>query len=326
MKPLVSVVIPNYNGKEYLMNCVDSLMQQHGRAFEVIIVDDCSTDGSMEEVALKYPENDAFPLMRYVRNKENVGFAASVNRGIRKAGAEYVILLNNDTEAEPDFVNAMVRSIRRSPRIFSVQAKMIQLHDKTKLDSSGDYLCALGWAFTKGKDKPEALYNRRKRIFSACGGAAIYRKKLLEELGMFDEKHFAYLEDVDIGYRALLHGYDNIYEPAAVVYHAGSGSSGSRYNEFKARLSGRNNIYMLHKNMPMWQRILNAPLLVLGFAAKIAFYISKGLGRVYVSGLIEGIKLARANRGRYVDFSVVPVRNVIVMELRLVTNIFRKIL
>ena len=106
---------------------------------------------------------------------------------------------------------------------------------------------------------------RRRVIFASCAGADIYRKKVFEKIGYFDEEHFAYLEDIDVGYRARIFGYENWYVPAALVYHVGSGTSGSRYNQFKTRYSSRNNIYLIYKNMPVLQIILNLPFLVPGF-------------------------------------------------------------
>ena len=106
---------------------------------------------------------------------------------------------------------------------------MIQLHDRDKMDDAGNYYCALGWAFARGKGKDIRHYDREQKIFSTCAGAAIYRKKFIDRIGDFDEEHFAYLEDLDIGYRARICGYQNWYAPKAKVYHVGSGTSGSRY-------------------------------------------------------------------------------------------------
>ena len=97
-------------------------------------------------------------------------------------------------------------------------------------------------AYAYGKDKSVKKYNNIRKIFAACGGASIYRKKVFEEIGMFDEKHFAYLEDIDVGYRARIAGYDNLYEPKSEVIHVGSAASGARYNEFKVKMSSRNNV------------------------------------------------------------------------------------
>ena len=322
----LSVIIPNYNGKQYLEACVDSLFNQSVRSFEVIIVDDASADGSAESLKEKYPENTGFPRVRYLSHKENKGFAASVNDGIAAAVSEYVLLLNNDTLADPAFVETMWREIRRSDKIFSVSAKMLNMYEPEKMDDAGDFFCALGWAFSDARDKEASKYRRRREVFSACGGAAIYRKDVLNKLGGFDEAHFAYLEDVDLGYRAKLQGYHNIYSPKASVLHAGSGSSGSRYNDFKLRLTVRNQVYLLYKNTPLWQWILNLCPLLAGWGIKFIFFAKKGMGKGYLSAFAEGIKLCRANKEKKQDFSHIPFFIQLKVEGQLIINTVRRFL
>lgn len=267
----VSVIIPNFNGLAYLEGVLSSLERQSMKNFEVILVDNGSTDGSCAFVASQYS------WVHIIELSENFGFSRAVNEGIRAARAPYVLLLNNDTEVEPDFLKEMVEGIQRHKKAFSCQAKMIQFHDRDKMDDGGNYYCALGWAFAEGKGKAAEYYDKEKKIFSSCAGAAIYRKKIFEKIGYFDDEHFAYLEDLDVGYRARIYGYENWYIPGAVVYHVGSGTSGSRYNQFKIRYSSRNNIYMIYKNMPLLQIILNLPFLLVGFGMKILFSASKDM-------------------------------------------------
>lgn len=331
MQIKVSVIIPNYNGEEYLENCIDSLMKQDVRSFEIIVIDDASNDESMKRIVEKYPENGAFPRTRYVQHEENKGFCHSVNEGIALAEAPYVILLNNDTVAETSFVKEMFYAIRRSEKIFSVQAKMLSMKDKEIIDDAGDYYCSLGWAYAAGKGKRASRkqvsrYEKERQIFAACGGAAIYRKEILQEIGGFDEQHFAYLEDIDIGYRAKLHGLKNLFTPKAIVYHAGSAASGSRYNKFKARLSARNSVYIIYKNMPGWQIIVNFPHFVIGFSLKVIFYILKGMGNTYIKGLYEGMKLCGSEVGKEhrQDFKKIGLFRCIVMEAELLLNTLRR--
>ena len=144
------------------------------------------------------------------------------------------------------------------------------------------------------------LYKKDCEIFAACAGAAIYRRSLLsdEQVGLFDKEHFAYLEDIDIGYRAKIYGYRNWFAANAVVYHAGSATSGSRYNEFKTKLAARNSVYLIYKNMPFLQILINLPFLAAGFFIKTMFFIKKGLGKAYVSGLANGVRLSFSPEGR----------------------------
>ena len=292
----VSVVIPNFNGMAYLDGVLSSLERQTIRNFEVILVDNGSTDGSCAFVSAEYP------WVHMIQLQENYGFSRAVNEGIHAARSPYVLLLNNDTEAEPDFLEEMVAALRRHKKAFSCQARMIQLHDRDKMDDAGNYYCALGWAFARGKGKDISHYDREQKIFSTCAGAAIYRKKFIDRIGDFDEEHFAYLEDLDIGYRARICGYQNWYAPKAKVYHVGSGTSGSRYNSFKVRLAARNCIYLNYKNMPGWQILLNAPFLLAGIFVKYLFFVKKGLGKDYREGLARGFELCRKYKDRKVRF------------------------
>ncbi len=291
-----TIVIPNYNGIRYIQTCLESLYSGTAKEFEVIVVDNASTDGSMEIV------RDRFPQVRLIVNQQNTGFSHAVNQGIRASVTPYVILLNNDTQAGLSFVHELekVMDSDRDGKIFSASARMISLYDKDKTDDAGDYYCALGWAFARGKGKAPDRYTRDCDIFAACAGAAIYRRELLEEnqVGLFDEEHFAYFEDIDIGYRAKIYGYRNRFAANSIVYHAGSATSGSRYNTFKTGLASRNSIYMIYKNMPVLQIVLNLPFLIMGFLIKTLFFVRKGMGKDYVSGLLGGVKLSMSPAGR----------------------------
>ncbi|MDR2043685.1 MAG: glycosyltransferase family 2 protein [Clostridium sp.] len=290
-----TVVIPNFNGAEYIGSCIDSLYAQAAQApegFAIIVVDDASTDGSVQLVRDRYPE------VRLLCLEKNAGFSHAVNAGIREARTPYVILLNNDTVAKPGFVASLVEAIEQREDAFAVSARML-LWDRPELaDNAGDRYCALGWAYARGRGKPAAVLERPREVFSACGGAAIYRKTLFGRLGYFDERHFAYLEDVDLGYRARIYGYRSFYEPRAQVLHIGSASSGSRYNPFKTRLVSANSVYLIWKNMPILQCLWNLPFLVLGFLIKTVYFFGKKMGILYVQGLWRGIKLCTGPEGR----------------------------
>lgn len=312
----VSIVIPNYNGKHFLEDCLRSVFAQNIKDQEVIVVDNGSTDGSLEYL-------DNFPEVRVISLDQNYGFCHAVNVGIKASESPFVILLNNDTEVEKDFAAELLRAIKSDKKIFSCSSRMIQFHNRAFMDDAGDYYCALGWAFGRGKGRKIEDYDRPAKIFASCAGAAIYRKEMLETLGYFDEKHFAYLEDIDIGYRARISGYRNVYEPKAVVYHVGSGFSGSAHNAFKVKLSSRNNIYLVYKNMPFLQILLNSPFLLIGFTVKWLFFIKKGLGREYAQGIKEGFALCR--EGKKVKFSWSHLPNYGRIQLELWINLLRRL-
>lgn len=316
----VSVIIPNFNGKKYLKDCLDALLVQDFPSFEIVVVDNGSKDGSVTYLKKNYPQ------VRIIALKENTGFCGAVNAGIHTSNAEYILLLNNDTIVQEGFIKALVQAIKKSPDIFSCQAKMLQMHDKGKIDDAGNYYCALGWAFADGKGKPEENYNKRKKIFASCAGAAIYRKSILNEIGCFDEEHFAYLEDLDIGYRARLYGYENWFCPKARVYHVGSGTSGSRYNLFKIRYSSRNNVYMIYKNMPLWQIVLNFPFFLVGFGIKTMFFACQGYGKEYIAGIKNGVDISRKNIVNKEYLNKISKSRFVKIQLELYKNIVNKIL
>ena len=291
-----TVVIPNYNGIKYIQACLESLYGGTTKEFSVIVVDNASTDGSMELV------RDRFPQVRLIVNEQNTGFSHAVNQGIRESRTPYVILLNNDTQADLSFVHELEKVMDGDvdKKIFSASAKLVSLYDKDRTDDAGDYYCALGWAYARGKGKKPNKYTKDCDVFAACAGAAIYRRELLEEnqVGLFDEEHFAYFEDIVIGYRAKIYGYRNRFAANSIVYHAGSATSGSRYNAFKTALASRNSIYVIYKNMPVLQIMLNLPFLIVGFLIKTLFFVRKGMGKDYVSGLLRGVRLSMGPAGK----------------------------
>ncbi|WP_049944998.1 glycosyltransferase family 2 protein [Butyrivibrio sp. AC2005] len=325
MNNKVTIIIPNYNGAKFLDDCLKSLKKQ-SISSEVIIIDNGSTDNGIETLrnnlgkhAERYPKTVIHEL------SENTGFANAVNVGIRLAKTEYVILLNNDTVSDERMTENLLKAIDGKSKVFSVGAKMLQMKEPHNIDDCGDLYCALGWAFSPGRDKSNKNYDRKMKITSACAGAAIYRKDILVQIGGFDEAHFCYLEDVDVGYRARIYGYQNYYEPTAVVYHAGSGTSGSRYNVFKEELTAGNNLYLIYKNMPFLQILLNLPFVIPGILIKQIYFIKKGLGIAYFNGLVGGVKKIIKNSDRKVEFKKRHMKNYVILELELLVNCVRRL-
>lgn len=321
MENKVTVVIPNYNGIKYIRGCMDSLLKQKGEgtAFDIVVVDNASTDGSLEVLRQEYPRVQLLAL------DTNTGFCHAVNVGIEASRTPYVILLNNDTVVKPGFVEALVETMEKDENIFSASPMMLSMQDESIIDDAGDGYCLLGWAYARGKGKPAKNYEKPAEIFAACGGASIYRKSVFDEIGYFDENHFAYLEDMDIGYRARIYGYRNVYEPKAKVLHAGSATSGSRYNEFKTGLSSANNAYMIGKNMPLLQLLCNLPFLLAGFLIKALFFFKKKMGMLYVKGYVSGIGRCFSKEGRKhkVPFKMKHFLNYFKLQISLILGIFR---
>lgn len=310
----VSVVTPNYNGEKFLKAFFDSLNEDSEYIGEVIIVDNGSADNSKD-----YINNNTFnfPVV-LIENSENLGFAPAVNQGISKAKYEYIFSLNNDTELKKGSIKHMVDLISSSEDIFSVQAKMLQYNNKDLIDDVGDEYNLLAWTKKTGENHNSNEYADVVEIFSSCAGAAMYKKPLLEELGMFDDNFFAYMEDVDLAIRSKINGYRNLLCPQAIVYHIGSATSGSRYNEFKVRLAARNNVWVVYKNIPIPLKIINFIFLFLGFFIKYMFFVKKGFGDIYFAGIKEG--LSTRNKISKTKFKSKNTINYLKIEYRLIIN------
>lgn len=289
----VSVVTPNYNGLKFLNSYFETLLIQSRFIEEIIIIDNASTDGSIEFIE-EFINSSSYPIdIVLIRNEDNLGFAPAVNQGIRQAKSEYIYSLNNDVELEwnalEEIIKAMDESIDLGENPFSIQSKMVQHYNRNLIDDAGDEYNILASTKKMGDGQPVEKYNEKREIFSSCAGAALYRKSVLEEIGLFDDNFFAYVEDIDLSYRAQIYGYRNYFCPNSVVYHYGSGTSGSRYNEFKIRLAARNNVFIIYKNFPIIQKIINFIFLFIGFSIKYLFFVRKGYGSIYLDGVKEGL-------------------------------------
>ena len=310
----VTVIIPNYNGLRFLKDCLTALENQSMKDFETLVIDNASSDESVAYI------RENFPNVNVMVMEKNLGFSGGVNVGIQSAKTPYVLLLNNDTEVDTHFVEEMIHAIEESPNIFSVSSKMIQFYDREKLDDAGDLYGILGWGFQRGIDAPATSYTKKEEIFSACAGAAIYRKDVFEKIGYFDELHFAYLEDIDVGYRGKIAGYKNMYCPTAIVYHVGSGTSGSKYNSFKVKLAARNSVYLNYKNMPNIQLLINFLPLCLGWFLKWRFFKKNGFEKYYVDGLKEGFSTRK--KCKRVQFQWKNWKNYVKIEWQLMKNMW----
>lgn len=279
-----TIVIPNLNGAGWLRDSIESVWAQTEQDFELIVVDNASTDESLA-IARSYVGNERYTL---IENDHNTGFSAAVNQGIRAAKGEYVVMFNNDAFAEPDWLAELIAAAEKDERIFAVQSLMIRHFERDIADDAGDYVTLFGWACKRGDGFPWRRYQKPGRIFSACGGASLYRKKILDEIGWFDELFFAYFEDVDLSWRANSLGYKNWYCPSAKCYHICGATTGAvRYNDFKSVQSGRNSILLPYKNMPLLMFLINLPFLLFGYLLKIVMFGLKGFWTPYWKGAKE---------------------------------------
>lgn len=308
----LTVVIPNYNNKNLLADLLNSLKLvtiNHN----IIIVDNASCDDSVDYIKTSFPE------ITLIENHTNKGFAYAVNQGIKATTSEYVLLLNNDTVVEKDCFEHMLNLIKTDSSIFSVSSKMIQYHNKNLIDDAGDEYNILGWSKKRGLNHNVSNFRENQEVFGACAGAALYRKSIFSEIGYFDENFESYVEDMDINIRARLYGYKSYYCADAIVYHYGSATSGSKYNSFKVRISARNNIYVIYKNLALWMKIINFIFIILGIVIKYLFFVNKGFGSEYLQGIKEGF----ATRKKVSKLKNVSLKNYIKLELLLIKNTFK---
>lgn len=317
----VLVIIPHYNKLILLKECLYHLNQQSYNNFDVLIVDNGSTDGSAEFIFKICIENKNY---HSILLNENTGFAYAVNRGFEYSidnGFEYSVLLNNDAYVEDGFIKELFYSIKNKSNIFAVSSMMINYHDKEIVDSFGDYYTLLGWAFQGHIGEKVNNIRHNEECFSACGGASIYNNSALEKIGLLDENFFAYLEDIDLSYRAKLYGYRIKNCFTARCYHLGSATSGSKYNEFKVRTSARNNIFLIYKNMPYIQILINIFPLFVGMAIKQVFFYLKGFGLDYFFGIFDGFR--GLNRIKKTDFTTISIYTFIKIEIELVISLIK---
>ena len=309
----VSVITPNYNGVKFLENYFKSLNNDSEYIGEVIIIDNGSSDSSVD-----YIENNSFDFpVILIKNDENLGFAPAVNQGISSAKYDYIFSLNNDTEIKEGSIKAMLDLISDDD-VFSVQAKMLQSDNRQLIDDAGDEYNLLGWTKKIGENQNSDNYSEVFEIFSSCAGAALYKKEILDKLGLFDDNFFAYMEDVDLAIRSQINGYKNLLCPDAIVYHIGSATSGSRYNDFKVKIAARNNVWTVYKNLPIPLKIVNFIFLFLGFFIKYIFFVKKGFGSLYLEGINEG--LSTRSKLKKVSFKKDNMKNYFKLEYNLIIN------
>ena len=250
--PLVSVIVVNWNGKEYVGETVLSLLQQDYPNREIIVVDNASTDGSYEFI------RDTFGnRVQLIRRTENTGFAKGNNCGIRVAKGKYMFLLNNDAVAEKSWITELVKIGEENPDAGMCACKVLNYFEHDTIDTVGHLIYRDGLNRGRGRlEKDSGQYDRIEEVFFPSGAAALYRKAMLDEIGLLDENFFAYGEDADIGIRGRLAGWKCIYVPRAVVYHRYSGST-CAYSPLKAFLVERNRIWVALKNFPISLLLLN---------------------------------------------------------------------
>jgi len=284
-QPLVSIVIVNWNGKHHLEHCLPSVLKQTYVNYEVILVDNGSNDGSVEYVRRKYP------AILVITNNQNLGFPKAANIGIKAAKGEYVVTLNNDTVADTHWLTELVKAAETSKKVGMVASKMVRLFQQKVIDSAGVLMDKSGAAYDRGSGEQDlGQFGSLAEVFAPCGGAALWRREMLKDIGLFDEDYFAYYEDVDLSFRARLAGWQCIYAAKAVAYHVHSASSGGAGSAFKYYMLARNRLWTIAKNLSIRQMIIYSPVIIVYTALMLAYDLVINHRLAAVRGAFDAIR------------------------------------
>jgi GT2 family glycosyltransferase len=239
-----SIIIVNLNGERYLEHCLSTVLAQTHSNFEVVLVDNGSTDGSAALV------RERFPSVRVIETGQNLGLPGAINIGIQDTESDYVVTLNNDTWVEPNWLEALVEVMEQDTQVGICASKMLFAHRPDVINSAGVCVNLAGIAWDRlGGSSDTVLDDVPQEVFAACSGAALYRRSMLDEVGLFDEDYFVYLDDVDLSWRARLMGWRCMLAPGSRVYHVHSATT-SEGSPFKNFLLGRNKVWTVVKNYP----------------------------------------------------------------------------
>lgn len=280
----ISVIIVNWNGKHFLAGCLSALQRQTFQDFETILVDNGSNDGSAEVVRTQFPEVKLLAL------PENRGFTGGNIAGYEQARGDLVVLLNNDTEAHPDWLAEIQRASRAYPKAGSFASKMMYYYERGRIENCGFDLGIAGITLDLGRgelDGPD--WNHPRTVFGACGGAAAYRRSMLDDIGFLDRDFFLIYEDVDLSFRAQLQGYECVYIPGAIVYHryrASIGKAPARQVFF----SQRNIEFVYLKNMPSGLILQSVPERLIYELGSALYFNRKGSGSDFLRAKMDVVR------------------------------------
>ena len=294
---VASVIIVSWNGRKFLPECLESLRQQAYRDFSIILVDNGSNDGSIDFVIRNYPEVKTIALPK------NVGFSVANNIAIKTVKTEYVALINNDAVAHPLWLQSLVGALESYAEAGFAAPKMLFSDNPEIIDRAGDSYTRAGAGLLRGRGEPASSYNKQEWIFGACAAAALYRARMLRDIGLFDEDFFLLYEDVDLSFRAQLRSYKCLYVPEAIVHHKASSS---------IIYDSRTSVYYGHRNLE-WVYIKNMPagLLfktifphVIYDIAAFLYFVTRGRGKDFIRAKrdsLKGLKRALQKRQQIQD-------------------------
>ncbi|AIQ38139.1 MULTISPECIES: glycosyltransferase family 2 protein [Paenibacillus] len=316
MNRLISVIIVNFNGADYIGDCLDSLINQTYNNFEIIVLDNNSTDNSIDIIR-------EYPSVHLIKSEKNHGFAKGNNLAIKEAKGEYIALLNNDATAKASWLEQMANALDQNEELGSCGCKIISYFDQQLLDSTGLLINVSGMSRTRGRNESVQKYDVSEHILIPSGCAALYRKKALDEVGLFDEDFFCYCEDTDLGFRLQLAGWKCLYVSEAIVYHRYSSSAG-KYSLFKTYLIERNHYWFVIKNYPASLILMNPIYTLRLYLFQIySMYKEKGATNELMNNYSKrklALTILRAHRDVWSKFFVMMKKRSDINKLKKVDN------
>ena len=286
----ISIIVVNYDGKELIGSCLKALERQRSKDFEVVTVDNNSSDGSLFEIQRFLKKSPMGPHVKLVPLGKNLGFAGGNLTGLKHASGEYVALLNNDTDPDTKWLGELVKGMDNDPKVGICASKLI-VYGSDMIDSAGDAFSFLLKGFKRGEGEGSNLFNKREHVFGASAGAALYRRKMIDEIGFFDEDFFLIHEDTDLNFRAQLYGWKVLYVPTAIVYHKGRSSIGNM-SDTAVYYTLRNSEFVKMKNVPFAIFVRCFPEFIIGMLTEFIYFAIKHKRlRLYLKAKVDAIKM-----------------------------------
>ena len=278
ISPKISVIIINHNGKEFLNRCFSSLLSTEYENFEIIFVDNASTDESIEFVVNKFKDN----RIAIIQNEKNFGVPGGRNIGFSKANGEYIVFLDNDTEVEAQWLKELIKVFQSDSLIAVAQSKLLKMDKKDKFDHAGDLFTPFGFLYERSANSiDEGQFDRIEDILSAKGAATMIKSSAFKELGQYDDSYYMYLEETDFCFRVWLAGYKVVFVFSSIVWHAFETPLKDRkkyYSNYVVRYYGcRNYISTLLKNLSLFNVVRIVPIHIFCWIFLSLFFMMKGL-------------------------------------------------
>lgn len=296
MIPKISVIIVNFNGKRWLDDCLTSLSKQTYKNYEVILVDNGSTDGSAAYVKSK------FPKVKVIRNKENSGFAGGNNVGYQNSGGDYILLLNNDTKVEPDFLEKFYMSFKECPTASVIQSRIVYLDNPNKIDTCGSYWTDSSFLYYIGNSKnaEDPKYKKTFKVFSTKGASTMIKREVIEAIGLFSDSYWNYYEETDFCHRAWLAGYEVWYSPKATCHHSNGGTSLGFKNDFIQYHNFKNKLSSFLTNFEIRTLLVVLPMFLVVNLVLSMVWLVTGKYKHSIS-LFKGLFWNISNLGKIID-------------------------